>query len=48
MWSILTYGSEAWIVTDKNEHLLRIFERKGVEKKIYGPIINVVACGASG
>ena len=34
---IVTYGSETWTLTKSDENLLRIFERK-ILQKIYGPI----------
>lgn len=40
MRPILTYGSQAWTMTDYDEHLLRQFERK-VLRKLYGLIGNV-------
>jgi hypothetical protein len=33
----VTYGSEAWTLTRRNEQQLRIFERK-ILRKIFGPI----------
>jgi hypothetical protein len=34
---VVTYGSETWTVKKSDENLLRIFERK-ILQKIYGPI----------
>jgi len=35
----MTYGSEAWTLTNRDEQCLRIFERR-ILKKIYGPVQN--------
>ena len=35
--SVVKYGSETWILTQSDENLLRILERK-ILRKIYGPI----------
>jgi hypothetical protein len=35
----VTYGCEAWTVTDRDEQHLRIFERRILKKKI-GPVQN--------
>ena len=34
---VVIYGSETWTLTKSDENLLRIFERK-ILQKIYGPI----------
>jgi len=33
----VTYGCEAWTLTNRNEQQLRIFERK-ILRKIFGPV----------
>jgi len=35
----VTYGCEAWILTNRDEHYLRIFERR-ILRKIFGPVQN--------
>ena len=35
----MTYGCEAWILTNRDEHYLRIFERR-ILRKIFGPVQN--------
>jgi len=37
--SIVTYGSEAWTLTNRDEQYLRIFERR-ILRKIFGPVQN--------
>jgi len=34
---VVTYGCEAWTLTNRNEQQLRIFERKTL-RKIFGPV----------
>jgi hypothetical protein len=36
---VVTYGCEAWILTNRDEPYLRIFERK-ILRKIFGPVQN--------
>jgi hypothetical protein len=36
---VVTYGCEAWTLTNKDEQYLRIFERK-ILRKIFGPVQN--------
>jgi len=37
--SIVTYGSEAWTLTNRGEQYLRIFEPR-ILRKIFGPVQN--------
>jgi len=37
--SIVTYGCEAWTLTNRDEQYLRIFERR-ILRKIFGPVQN--------
>ena len=36
---VVTYGCEAWTLTSRDEHHLRIFERR-ILRKIFGPAQN--------
>ena len=36
---VVTYGCEAWTLTNRDEQHLRIFERR-ILRKIYGPVQN--------
>jgi hypothetical protein len=36
---IVTYGGEAWTLTNRDENYLRKFERR-ILRKIYGPVQN--------
>jgi len=36
---VVTYGCEAWTLTNRDEHHLRIFERR-IFRKIFGPVQN--------
>jgi hypothetical protein len=36
---VVTYGCEAWTLTDRDEKHLRIFERR-ILRKIFGPVQN--------
>ena len=35
--TVVTYGCEAWTLTNQDEQLLRIFERKML-RKMFGPV----------
>ena len=37
--TVVTYGCEAWILTNRDEQYLRIFERR-ILRKIFGPVQN--------
>jgi len=36
---LLTYGAETWVLSNQDEHLLSIFERK-ILQRIYGPVMD--------
>ena len=36
---VVTYGCEAWILTNRDEQYLRIFERRML-RRIFGPVQN--------
>jgi hypothetical protein len=36
---VVTYGCEAWTLTDRDEQHLRIFKRR-ILRKIFGPVQN--------
>ena len=37
---VVTYSSETWTLTTKDENNLRIFERQ-ILRKIFGPVVNI-------
>ena len=42
----MTYGCEAWTLTDQDEQYLGIFERR-ILRKIFGPVQNEDGSGES-
>ena len=37
---VVTYGCEAWTLTNRDEQHLRIYEHRILKKKIFGPVQN--------